>query len=387
MIDRIIEKDINKSLEYSPIVGILGPRQVGKTTIAKKIMENYKNSIYLDCELPSDVSRLTNAEYYFKEHKEKLIIIDEVQNFPELFPLLRSLVDMDRNPARFIILGSSSPDLIKKSSESLAGRIIYHYLSGFSVLETGTDKKNLDKLWISGGFPNSFLINDEINSFKWRESFITNFLERDIPRFGLKISSKHLRRFWIMLAHSHGSLLNLSKIASAFGVSPPTISSYIDLLEKLFLIKRLTPFYANVKKRIIKSPKIYFRDSGLLHYLLGLKTKEDLLCHPILGLSWEGFVIEQIFSLLPENLGKYFYRTSNGNEIDLIITKGNNAVCGIEIKFSLSPNLTQGFWNAFTDLKPLKGFVIYPGEKSYPIDKNVWVISLNDLGKISEIFS
>jgi len=371
MIKRTIQKEIEKSLSFSPIVGILGSRQVGKTTLAKEIQKKFAASIYLDLELPSDENKLRDPEFFLQNYEDKLVIIDEIQQKPELFSVLRALTDKNRKPARFLILGSSSPELIKKSSESLAGRIIYHELTPFQIEEIKHEKKSVETLWLRGGYPESFLASTEEISCKWRESFITTFLERDIPRAGIKIPSAQIRRFWTMLAHAHGSLWNASKLGASLGISPPTSKNYLDILEHTFLIRQLLPFYANIKKRIIKAPKIYLRDSGLLHSLLNLKSREDVLSHPTAGHSWEGFVVEQIVSNLPDGYGNYFYRTSSGAEIDLVITKADKPLICVEIKLSLSPRVTSSFWHGLEDLKCKNAFVVYPGSEIIPIKENV----------------
>jgi len=368
---RIIQKEIEKSLSFSPIVGILGSRQVGKTTLAKEIKRNFKNSIYLDLELPSDENKLKEPELFLKNYETGLVVIDEIQRKPELFSVLRALTDQNRKPARFLVLGSSSPDLIKQSSESLAGRIIYHELTPFNVEEIKSENSSVEKLWLRGGYPESFLASTEDISGKWRQAFITTFLERDIPKAGIKIPSAQIRRFWTMLAHAHGSLWNASKLAAALGISPPTSKNYLDILENTFLIRQLQSFFANVKKRLVKAPKIFLRDSGLLHSLLNLNSREDVLGHPVAGHSWEGFVIEQIVNNLPENFGAYFYRTAAGAEIDLVITKADKPLACIEIKFSLSPRITSGFWRGVEDLECKKTFVVYPGKEIFPIKENV----------------
>jgi len=381
MIKRIIQKEVENSLSTFPVVCILGPRQVGKTTLAKEIQKNISPSVYIDLELPSDYNKLNEPEFYLSEQKNKLIIIDEIQQKPELFSIIRALVDQNRKSGRFLILGSSSPDLIKQSSESLAGRIVFHNLSTFLITELERDKKTIDKLWIRGGFPDSFLAKDEEVSLAWRESFIKTYLERDIPNFGIKIPSIQLRRFWMMLAHSHGSLWNASKIASALGVSAPTAKYYLDILEETFIVRNLPPFYSNVKKRLVKSPKIYIRDSGLLHNLFEIENKEELLGHPAAGHSWEGFVVEQVINVLPKKYTFYFYRTSSGAEVDLVIVKGDKPVLCIEVKLSLSPLPTQGFFNSMIDLHCNNGIIIYPGSDTYSIKNSVKVMPISKLSE------
>jgi uncharacterized protein len=374
MIKRAIQKKVEESLTAFPVVGILGPRQVGKTTLAKEILKKFSSSLYIDLELPSDRNKLNDPELFLYENKNKLIIIDEIQLKPELFSVIRALVDKDRKNGRFLILGSSSPNLLKQSAESLAGRIFFHNLSTFLISELREDNSTINRLWIRGGFPDSFLAKNEQASIDWRESFIKTYLERDIPYFGINIPSLQLRRFWMMIAHSHGSIWNASKIASALGVSPPTARHYLDILEETFIVRQLLPFYPNIKKRIIKSPKVYIRDSGLLHTLFSISSKNELLSHPSAGHSWEGFVIEQIINSLSNKYLTYFYRTSAGAEVDLVIVKGDQPVLCIEIKLSLSPLPAQGFFNAMNDLNCKNGIIVYPGDDEYSIKHNVKVI-------------
>jgi predicted AAA+ superfamily ATPase len=383
MIKRRIYNEIIETLQQFPVIGILGSRQVGKTTLAKEIQKQFQPSIYVDLELPSDFSKLNDAELFLSSYQDNLIIIDEIQHKLELFQIIRALVDKNRKPGRFIILGSASPELVKKSSESLAGRIYYHYLNPFSIDEVGFDSKLIDDLWLRGGYPNSFLAIDEKQSFKWREAFVTTFLERDIPKFGVRIPFTQLRRFWTMIAHLHGSLWNASKVALSLGVTPPTSKSYLDILEGTFIVRQLQPFFTNVKKRLVKSPKIFLRDSGILHSLLNLENRDELLSHPIVGHSWEGFVIEQIINNLPPGYGSYFYRTSAGAEIDLVITKGNKPILCLDVKLSLSPQVSAGFSNAIDDLKCDKGFVVYPGKDIYPIKKNIRAVPISKIDEIT----
>ncbi len=380
MITRKLQTTILASLKRYPVVGLLGSRQVGKTTLAKTIKESVRqNAVYLDLELPSDWNKLQDPELYLQQFSNTLVIIDEIQRMPMLFPLMRALVDQNRIGGRFLILGSASPDMIHHASESLAGRIIYHELPTLNMWETGLDQ--LQKLWLRGGYPESYLAENDAESFTWREAFVKTYLETDIPQLGVRIPSVQLRRFWTMLAHSHGQLWNANKIANSLGVSAPTVRHYLDILEDTFIIRQLHPYHANIKKRLIKSPKVYIRDSGLLHALLRVRTLDDLQGHPSLGNSWEGFVIQQIINLFPEK-EIYFYRTNAGAEIDLLLFDKKNAPIAIEIKYSMSPVVSRGFWNAYEDLSCKRGFVIYPGEEIYPIGKDVLAMPVRELTKI-----
>lgn len=381
MIKRKIQGAIEKSLKKYPVVGILGSRQVGKTTIAKKIQSTMKQKvIYLDLELPSDQNKLHDPELYLSQFTKNLVIIDEIQRMPSLFPLMRALVDQNRISGRFLILGSASPELIKHASESLAGRIIYYELTPFILQEIGYDK--IQQLWLRGGYPESYLSENDDISFTWREAFIKTYLEMDIPQLGIHVPAAQLRRFWTMLAHSHGQLWNASQIANSLGISAPTVRNYLDILEDTFIVRQLQPYHFNIKKRLIKSPKVYIRDPGLLHALLRHRIFEDLLSHPSLGSSWEGFVIEQIIGIIPDNWQAYFYRTNAGAEIDLLLFDNKNKPVAVEIKYSTSPKITKGFWNAFEDLSCKKGFVVYPGKESYPIGNNVFTLPIKNLIKI-----
>ncbi len=382
MIQRALQREIIKSLRHFPVVGILGPRQVGKTTLAKIIAEKYKKkTVYLDLELPSDVNKLSDPEMYLLQHQEELIIIDEIQLMPQLFSLIRALVDRERRNGQFLILGSASPDIIRTASETLAGRIAYHELSSLTLDEIG-GKESYEKLWLRGGFPKSFLASSSVRSFEWRESFIATYLQRDIPQLGIRVPALQLRKFWTMCAHLHGQLWNASTVGKSLGVSAPTVQHYLDILHDTFILRQLQPYYANVKKRLVKSPKVYLRDSGLLHALLKNITIEDLLSNPIAGASFEGFVIEQILAFLPSTWESYFYRTGSGNEIDLVLIPPQKAPIAIEIKYSLSPSVNKGFWLSFEELRCKRGYVIYPGQETYKIRKNVSVVSVYDLKRI-----
>lgn len=381
MIKRNASAGVERALKKYPVVGLLGPRQVGKTTLAKKIQRSSdKKIIYLDLELPSDLNKLQSPELYLKQFEKNLVIIDEIQRMPSLFPLLRALVDQKRTAGRFLILGSASPSLIKKASESLAGRVFYQELSPLALTEVGVDK--FERLWIRGGYPRSFLSTDENNSFEWRENFVKTYLEMDIPQLGITIPSLQLRRFWTMLAHYNGQLWNASQIALSLGISAPTVRNYLDILEKTFIVRRLPPYHGNFKKRLIKSPKVYIRDSGLLHYLLRNKNLEEIQGHPGTGSSWEGFVVEQISALLPGGWQIFFYRTGAGAEIDLLIIDDRGNRIAVEIKYSVTPKPLRGFWTAYEDLACEKGFVVYPGRERYPIKNNVSVLPVTELRRL-----
>lgn len=384
MIKREAQKNIEESLKSFPVVGILGSRQSGKTTLAKMIQKNTrKKVVYLDLELPSDQNKLAEAELYLEQFESALVIIDEIQRLPSLFPLLRALVDRKRTNGRFLILGSASPQLIKQSAESLAGRIVYHELTPFSAREVGA--RQIRKLWLRGGYPDSFLAGSDEGSFKWREAFIKTYLEMDLPQLGVRVPSTQIRRFWTMLAHFNGQLLNASQIALSLGVSAPSVRHYLDILEETFIVRRLPPYHANLKKRLVKTSKVYVRDTGLLHTLLGIHGFDDLQSRPALGSSWEGFVIEQIIDLLPPGWSAFFYRTIAGAEIDLVLFDNKNNSIAVEIKYSSAPKVAKGFWSAYSDLSCVRGFVVYPGSESYPIGPGVTILPATNLQEIIEL--
>ena len=385
MIKRTLKHKLTDSLKNFPVVGLLGSRQVGKTTLAKDLQPDYPSAIYLDLELPSDLNKLTDPELYLRQYSDRLIIIDEIQRFPDLFPVIRALVDQDLRNGRFLILGSASPDLIRQASESLAGRIIYHELTPFSIGELENGENAIRRLWVRGGYPRSYLGEDENISYNWREAFIKTYLEKDFPQLGIRIPSVQLGRFWTMLAHLQGKIWNASQIANSLGVSPPTARHYLDILYDSFLVRELQPYHTNIKKRLVKSPKTYLRDSGILHALLNISSIDVLHAHPLVGNSWEGFVIEQIFEILPSTWRKFFYRTSAGAEIDLIAITPLNNVFAIEIKYSLQPKPAIGFWKAFEDLSCKEGFVIYPGTENYPLSPKVRALSIQNINSLSSL--
>lgn len=385
MIKRKCQDSIIELLNESPAVGILGPRQVGKTTLAEEIALSISpNPIYLDLESPTDLAKLTEPEAYFDLHKGKLIILDEIQRTPELFAVLRGVIDRRRREgfrtAQFLILGSASLDLLKQASESLAGRIAYQELTGINSLEiTNLKDTNHENLWLRGGFPDSLLAKTDAASFRWRQNFISTYLERDVPQFGSRIPAVTLRRLWTMLAHHKGGQLNTAQLGASLGITIPTVKRYIELLEDLFMVRTLFPWSGNVGKRLVKTPKVYIRDSGLTHALLNLTTLDDLVGHPIVGASWEGFVIENILSCLPQGVTSWFYRTSAGAEIDLVIEVNHQERYAIEVKRSLSPTVSKGFYLGCEDIKATKRYVVYPGKERYPSTDGIIVTSLVEL--------
>jgi uncharacterized protein len=377
MIARRLQNTLEQLLDNNPAVALLGSRQVGKTTLALALAKQ-RPIIYLDLESTADQAKLQDAELYLAEHQDKLVILDEVQRIPGLFQNLRGLIDKGRREGRrsnrFLLLGSASIDLLRQSSESLAGRIAYLELTPFDALEIGIDKT--ETLWLRGGFPDSVLADKDSNSLKWRQDFIRTYLERDIPQFGPRISAETLRRFWSMLAHNQGEVLNAAKLAAALGVDGKTVARYLDLLVDLLLVRRLKPWHSNSGKRMVKSPKTYVRDSGIAHALLGIADKEALAGHPVCGRSWEGFVIENCLSVAPPYSEASFYRSSSGAECDLLLTFPDQTTWAIEIKRSLAPSLKKGFYFARDDIQPAASFVVYPGAETYSVAEGVKAIGL-----------
>ncbi|MFC1863834.1 ATP-binding protein [Thermodesulfobacteriota bacterium] len=365
-------------MQNNPVVAILGPRQCGKTTLAGQILKNIEQSVYLDLENPGDLAKLDDPLAFFSLHNEDLVCLDEIQRTPGLFTVLRSVIDDRGRNSQFLILGSAGPDLIHQSSESLAGRIAYLDLSPFLLSEIEAVQKNdIRRLWLQGGFPRSYLTENLDVSFEWRQDFIRTFLERDIGMLGFRLPPARISRFWKMCAHLHGSLLNASKLADSLGVSSHTVRSYIDLLEHTFMLRVLLPDAKNLKKRLVKSPKIYIRDSGILHALLDIRTHDDLLSHPILGNSFEGFAMENILAYA-NNYEPSFYRTSAGAEIDLILRRGPRTLA-FELKSSSVPRVSKGFWNALNDISPDEAYVVAPVKDSYPIKGGVMVSPLQEI--------
>jgi len=390
MILRLLEKRVQHWLGQFPAVAILGPRQCGKSTLAQRVLAGFPNALLLDLERPSDLARLRDAEAFFAANPGRLVCLDEIQRVPELFPVLRSVLDAGRRNGQVLVLGSASPELLRQSSESLAGRVGYLEMTPFllpEVLGPKGDVKELRTHWRRGGFPRSFLAATDTASGEWREEFIRTFLERDLPQLGVTIPAGNLRRFWQMTAHYHGELWNASKIGQALGVTHPTVQGYVRLMEQAYMLRVLPPLEANLKKRLVKTPKVYLRDSGLLHTLLRLETENDLLGHPIYGGSWEGYVIEQVLGVIGGGWEAFFYRTSIGAECDLVIQRGRRRIA-IECKASTAPELTPDFYRSIEDLQPEFTWVAAPVREVYPIGKNISVTPLpallNQLQRMKE---
>lgn len=368
-------------LEEAPAVALLGPRQVGKTTLAWEIARS-RPAVYLDLESDADRAKLADPVLYLRQHTDKLVVLDEIQRVPELFRTLRGVIDTARRDGRgngrFLVLGSASIELLRQSSESLAGRIRYLELAPLGAGEVGSAQ--LGRLWLRGGFPQSLLAASDGASLRWRQDFIRTYLERDIPQLGPRIPAETLRRLWTMLAHQQGSLLNAAALARALAVDGKTVASYLDLLVDLLLVRRLRPWHANVRKRLVKSPKVYVRDSGLVHALLGIADMESLLAHPVAGASWEGMAIESVLAAAPSGTEAFFYRTAAGAEIDLLLQLPQwPRLWAIEIKRGLAPKVERGFYHACADVGPERRFVVYSGTERYPLAADIEAISLTDL--------
>jgi uncharacterized protein len=376
-IKRRLEEKIATALRTNPAVALIGPRQCGKSTLARKLAERLPHFLYLDLESDADLNKMGQPELFFQHNADRLICLDEIQRLPYLFPVLRSILDRQERNGQLLLLGSASPDLINRSSESLAGRIVYLELTPFLSNEIKTETWGVNKkLWLRGGYPRSFLAQNESVSFTWRENFVRTFLEKDIPQLGIRIPSTRLKRLWQMCAHFHGQMLNLSKIGDSLGLSYHTIQNYIDLLEQTFIFRILRPYHTNLKKRLVKTPKLYFRDSGLWHCLAGIRNFNDLMGHPMFGASWEGLGVENILAEFPDWDG-YFYRTASGTEIDLVLEKGRKKVA-IELKASVAPAVGDGFWQALHELKVDEAYVVAPVPEPYSLTQNVRVLSIAD---------
>lgn len=383
MIERFVIPHVIDALARRDAVALIGPRQVGKTKIALAIGQTCA-SVYLDLEQPADRAKLTDAALFLRRHADKLVILDEIHRVPEFFPTLRDLIDegQGKQVGRFLILGSASIDLLRQSGESLAGRIDYVDMTPLTVREIGPDPAAIETLWLRGGFPDSFLARGDKESFRLRRSFIRTYLDRDVPMFGPRIAAETLERLWTMLAHGQGTLLNASQLATGLSISAPTVTSYIGLLTDLLLVRRLPPLQANVKKRLVKSPKLYVRDTGLLHSLLGLPDLDALAGHPVVGSSWEGFVIENLLAAAPEHSRASFYRTAAGAEVDLILELGGQqGLWAIEIKRALTAKPSRGFHQAQEDLQPRRSFVVHAGTERYPLGGAVEAIGVRELAE------
>jgi predicted AAA+ superfamily ATPase len=382
MLPRRISPHLNRLLGHSPAVVLLGPRQVGKTTLALEISAT-RPSVYLDLEDEDERVKLSNPALYFADHERDLVILDEVHRVPELFQRLRGIIDRGRRQGkengRFLLLGSAAMDLLRQSGESLAGRISYLELGPFDALEVAPSAT--ETLWVRGGFPLSFLAEDDAVSMEWRRNFIRTYLERDVPQFGSRIAAETLRRFWTMLAHNQAQILNAANLARGLGVDGKTVAGYLDLLVDLLLVRRLPAWHHNAGKRLVKSPKVYVRDSGIAHALLGIRDKEALLGHPVVGQTWESFVTESLIAVAPDGTEAHFYRTSTGTEVDLVLTLPGGKLWAIEIKRSSAPKVERGFHSACADLEPNRRFVVYPGEERFSLDDETEAVSVSGLAK------
>lgn len=378
-------QSLRERLDFYPGMVLLGPRQAGKTTLARQLAGGYPNSLMLDLERDSDRGALAQPELFFRQNRQRLVILDEVQHVPDLFAALRPEIDADRRPGRFLFLGSASGKLLRQSAESLAGRVGYLELFPLLASEVGVTAATLPKLLLRGGFPPSFDAPSDALSAVWREDFIRNFLERDLPQLGIKTPAATLQRFWRMLAHVHAQQFNASQLGQAMGGSShSTVGHYLDLLVDALLVRRLEPLTANLGKRLVKAPKIYIRDCGLLHSLLNIPDSNALHAHPVVGASWEGLVVEQVAAHAPSGTELNYFRTAAGAEIDLVLTQDEKRYA-IEMKYSTAPKPTKGFWQAMKDLKIAKAWVIAPVEHAYPLAENVEVIPLQRLpGALAE---
>ncbi|WP_399677457.1 ATP-binding protein [Xenophilus sp.] len=379
MIDRELSALLLERLDFYPGVVLLGPRQVGKTTLARCVADRRPQTLVLDLERPSDRAQLAEPELFLAQHRDKLVVLDEVQMLPDLFTHLRPEIDADRRAGRFLLLGSASGALLRQRAESLAGRVGYLELTPLLASEVPADLAALQTLWLRGGFPLAHLAPGDRLAYAWRQDFIQSFLQRDLPQMGVAVAADALHRFWRMLAHLQGQMFNASQLAlSLGGASHHTATRYLDLLVDTMLVRRLEPCLPNVGKRLVKSPKVYIRDSGLLHALLNIASLPDLQGHPIVGASWEGFVVEQVAAHLPEGAQMSFYRTAAGAEMDIVVQAGRHSL-GIEVKFSSAPTVSRGFWQALEDLRPTRGVIVAPVARRFPFRNGVEVVPVWDL--------
>lgn len=377
MFQRKSALEIRHQLGLSPAVAILGARQIGKTTLAKQIAAEFPDSIYLDLENAQARAKLDQADVFFEANRHRLVVLDEIQNAPELFSTLRGEIDADRRTGRFLILGSASFKLLQQS-QSLAGRLALVDMAPLLLSEVHQSFEDIQTLWVRGGFPGSYTAPQDDASWLWRDAFVRHFLHTDLPALGINVEPELMRRFWRMVAHLHGQLFNASSIAASLGVSSPTVTRYLDHLVQSLMLRRLEPYHANLGKRLVKSPKIYVRDSGLLHHLLGMRNVHDLMGHPNTGASWEGFCIEQICNHLPTGASVSFYRTAAGAELDVVVETGRETT-GFEIKFSSAPKVSKGFWQACEDIGVHKAYVMAPVQEGWAMAKDVQVVSPLDI--------
>lgn len=382
MLKRYLTEKLSSTAAQVPAVALLGARQVGKTTLARTIAKDI-NSIYLDLEAPEDLLKLSDPSSFLSLHADKLVILDEIQRRPDLFPVLRGLIDKNREQGhragQYLLLGSASMDLLRQSSESLAGRISYIEMGGLNVVEIEDTQESRQKLWLRGGFPDSYLAADDAAAMDWLENLIRTYLERDIPQWGFRVPAARLRRLWTMLAHLQGETINYSKLAANLEVDAKTVTHYLDILTDLLLVRRVEPWHANVKKRLVKSPRYYIRDSGILHRLLGVNSYSHLLSNPVLGKSWEGFVVENILSVLPRRAESYFYRTAAGAEIDLVLKMPSSEIWAIEIKHGVAPKLGKHYSQICDDVDATRKYVVYGGNDEFPVGNDVMVMSLTGI--------
>lgn len=379
---RIAEAEVLRLIKANPAVVIVGPRQVGKTSLVKQLASQLeRKTVYFDLENPDDFNQFANPNLLLEPLQDQTVILDEVQRVPDLFPILRGLIDRYRQKGRFILLGSASPELIRDTSESLAGRVAYFELTPFTLPEL-PESLSYQQHWLRGGFPESLLADSDEESLDWRENFIRSYLERDLPLLGLRADPMLIRRLWTMVAHLNGQLLNLSALANSLDISAPTVRRYLDFLESAFLIRRLQPWFANTAKRLVKTPKIYLRDTGLLHALLRMGTMRDLQSHPALGASWEAYIVQEVAARLPARADLFFYRTHDGTEADLVITRSGIPAVLLEIKYSTTPKPGKGFFIAKNDLATTRNFMVCPVPRGYPLGENVSVLSYTELDQI-----
>lgn len=372
---------LRQLLNEFPAVAILGPRQVGKTTLALELIRGDPTALYLDLEAPPDAAKLTDPAAYFEAHADRLLVIDEVQRMPGLFAVLRGVIDRRRRAGRrsgqFLLLGSATGALLAQSAESLAGRIAYLELPSLAANEVPSTQ--LRRLWVRGGFPEAFRASNDPASLRWRQQFIATYLERDIPQLGPRIPAETLRRLWTMLAHEQGQIVNAAKLAASLAVSGQTVARYLDLLCDLMLVRRLRPWASNEGKRLVRTPKVYVRDSGIAHALLGLTDYDDVVSHPVAGGSWEGWVIENLIAVAPTSTQAFFYRSAAGAELDLVLELPKRQRWVVEIKRSSSPSVSRGFHTAATDVKATARWVVHAGHESFPLGQDVRAVSLADL--------